>query len=269
MTYETPAPAMIDTTAPHSARVWNYWLGGKDWYPVDKETGDRVAALYPDIVLLARAAREFLKNAVRYLAVEEGIRQFLDIGTGLPTAMNTHEAAQAAAPESRVVYVDNDPLVLAHARALLNSNPRGTTDYIHADLHDPGAIIDAARRTLDLSQPVAITLIAIMHHVDDYEQARQIVNTLVEAMPPGSHLALSHSTNVVNGKRSDDAVAQYNLFGRPRVTLRSLEEIGGFFDGLDILEPGLVSTTRWRPNLTEIGTLPVEVDQFCAVARKP
>jgi hypothetical protein len=269
MTYESPAPAVIDTTAPHSARVWNYWLGGKDWYPVDQETGDRVAALYPDIVLLARAAREFLKNAVRYLVAEEGIRQFLDIGTGLPTAMNTHEAAQVAAPESRVVYVDNDPLVLAHARALLTSNPRGATDYIHADLHNPAAIIDAARRTLDLSQPVAITLIAIMHHVEDYDQARLIVSSLMEALPPGSYLALSHSTNVVNGKRSDDAVGQYNRFGRPRVTLRSLEQIGGFFDGLEMLEPGLVSTTRWRPNPAEIGTLPVEVDQFCAVARKP
>jgi hypothetical protein len=268
MTDESPTPAVIDTTAPHSARVWNYWLGGKDWYPVDRETGDRVAALYPDIVLLARAAREFLKNAVRYLAVEEGVRQFLDIGTGLPTAMNTHEAAQAAAPESRVVYVDNDPLVLAHARALLNSNPRGTTDYIHADLHHPAAIIDAARRTLDLSQPVAITLIAIMHHVEDYDQARLVVNSLMEAVPPGSYLALSHSTNVVNGKRSDDAVEQYNRFGRPRVILRSLEQIGGFFDGLDVVEPGLVSTTRWRPNVAEIGSLPVEVDQFCAVARK-
>ena len=269
MNCESPAPAVIDTTAPHSARVWNYWLGGKDWYPVDKETGDRVAAVYPDIVLLARAAREFLKNAVRYLAAEEGIRQFLDIGTGLPTAMNTHEAAQAAAPESRIVYVDNDPLVLAHARALLNSNPGGTTDYIHADLHDPAAIIRAARRTLDISQPVAITLIAIMHHVEDYDEARLIVNTLMEAMPPGSYLALSHSTNVVNGARSDDAVAQYNQYGRPRVTLRSPEQIGRFFDGLDMLEPGLVSTTRWRPSIGEIGGLPVEVDQFCAVARKP
>jgi hypothetical protein len=269
MAYESPAPTVIDSTAPHSARVWNYWLGGKDWYPVDKETGDRVAELYPDIVLLARAAREFLKNAVRYLAVEEGIRQFLDIGTGLPTAMNTHEAAQAVAPESRVVYVDNDPLVLAHARALLNSNQQGSTDYIHADLHDPAAIIDAARRTLDFSQPVAITLIAIMHHVADYDQARLIVNTLMEAVPPGSYLALSHGTNVVKGKRSDDAVEQFNRFGRPRVTLRGLEQIGGFFDGLDMLEPGLVSTTRWRPNVAEIGTLPVEVDQFCAVARKP
>jgi hypothetical protein len=268
MTYKSPAQAAIDTSAPHSARVWNYWLGGKDWYPVDQLTGDRVADIYPDIVLLARAARGFLQNAVGYLAAEEGIRQFLDIGTGLPTAMNTHEVAQTLAPESRVVYVDNDPLVLAHARALLTSSPRGATDYLDANLHDPDAIIDAARKTLDLSRPVAITLIAIMHHVADYDEARAIVNRLMEAVPPGSYLALSHSTNVVDSG-SDAAVAQYNKFGKPPVTLRSLEQIGGFFDGLVMLEPGLVSTTRWRPNLAEVGGLPREVDQFCAVARKP
>jgi hypothetical protein len=269
MTDEAPATPAIDTSVSHSARVWNYWLGGKDWYTVDKQTGDRVAAVYPDIVLLARAAREFLKNAVRTLAVDEGIRQFLDVGTGLPTAMNTHEVAQAVAPESRIVYVDNDPLVLTHARALLTSHPDGATDYLHADLHQPGAIIDAARRTLDLSEPVAITLIAIMHHVADYNEALSIVGGLMEALPRGSYLVLSHSTNVINGARSDDAVAQWNKFGKPSVTLRSLDEIGGFFKGLDMLEPGLVSTTRWRPSVADIGELPDEVDQFCAVARKP
>jgi hypothetical protein len=269
MTTGTPAIPEIDTTVSHSARVWNYWLGGKDWYPVDKQTGDRVAAVYPDIVLLARAAREFLKSAVRVLAVEEGIRQFLDVGTGLPTAMNTHEVAQAVAPESRIVYVDNDPLVLTHARALLTSHPGGATDYLHADLHQPGAIIEAASRTLDFSQPVAVTLIAIMHHVDDYDEGRSIVDGLVGALPRGSYLAMSHSTNVINGARSDDAVAQWNRFGRPSVTLRSLDDIRGFFRGLDMLEPGLVSTTRWRPAVADIGGLPGEVDQFCAVARKP
>jgi hypothetical protein len=267
MTSNTP-DAPIDTSVPHSARVWNYWLGGKDWYPVDQQTGDRVAHIYPDIVLLARAARAFLQNAVSYLAAEEGIRQFLDVGTGLPTAMNTHEVAQTVAPESRVVYVDNDPLVLAHARALLTSSPQGATYYLDADLHEPDAIIDAARRTLDFSQPVGITLIAIMHHVADYDEARSIVNRLMEAVPPGSFLALSHSTNVID-PGSDAAVAQYNKFGKPTVTLRSLKQINGFFDDLDMLEPGLVSTTRWRPNPAEIGGLPRDVDQFCAVARKP
>jgi hypothetical protein len=267
MTDDSPGPA-IDTTVSHSARVWNYWLGGKDNYPVDQMTGDRVREHYPDIVDLARAARGFLVRAVRYLAGEAGVRQFLDIGTGLPTASNTHEVAQAVAPESRVVYVDNDPLVLAHARALLTSTPEGATDYIDADLQDPARIIEEAKRTLDFSQPVAISLIAIMHHITDYDQARSIVASLVSAVPPGSYLILSHSTNVVYGAKSDDAVAQWNKFGKPPVSLRSLEDIAGFFEGLEILEPGLVSTPRWRPDSTDIGGQPREVDQFCAVARK-
>jgi hypothetical protein len=183
--------------------------------------------------------------------------------------MNTHEVAQSVAPESRIVYVDNDPLVLTHARALLTSHPAGATDYLHADVRQPGAIIEAARRTLDFSQPVAITLIAIMHHVDDYGEALSIVDGLVDALPRGSYLALSHSTNVINGPRSDDAVAQWNKFGKPSVTLRGLDDIAGFFRGLQVLEPGLVSTTRWRPALADIGRLPDEVDQFCAVGRKP
>jgi hypothetical protein len=269
MTDDTTGVPAIDTSISHSARVWNYWLGGKDWYPVDKQTGDRVASVYPDIVALARASRDFLRNAVSFLAAEEGIRQFLDIGTGLPTALNTHEVAQAVAPESRIVYVDNDPLVLTHARALLTSDPAGATDYLHADLHQPAAIIDAARRTLDFGKPVAMTLIAIMHHVEDYDEARSIVDFLVAALPPGSYLALAHSTSAINGARSEEAVAQWNRFGKPSVTLRSPGDIAGFFHSLDMLEPGLVSTTRWRPAVADIGGLPAEVDQFCAVARKP
>jgi hypothetical protein len=268
MTDHSPGP-VIDTTTSHSARVWNYWLGGKDNYPVDQATGDKVREMYPDIVDLARAARGFLIRAVTYLAREEGVRQFLDIGTGLPTAMNTHEVAQAVAPESRVVYVDNDPLVLAHARALLASSPQGATDYIDADVHDPDTIIGEAKRTLDFSRPVAISLIAIVHHITDYRQARAIVGRLVEAVPPGSYLILSHSTNVVYGDKSDAAVGRWNQFGKPPVTLRSLEEISGFFEGLEVLEPGLVSTPRWRPDPADIGGQPREVDQFCAVARKP
>jgi len=248
MTYKSPAPATIDTTAPHSARVWNYWLGGKDWYPVDQETGDRVAALYPDIVLLARAAREFLKNAVRYLAVEEGIRQFLDIGTGLPTAMNTHEAAQAVVPESRVVYVDNDPLVLAHARALLTSNPRGATDYIHADLHDPAAIIDAARRTLDLSQPVAITLIALLHAIPDADNPHEIVAGLLDAVPAGSYLAISHGAADLLGQELAQNIDE-SWKGRlqQQFTWRSREQVARFFADTDLVEPGLVPVEEWRP----------------------
>ena len=258
-----------DVTVSHSARVWNYWLGGKDNYQVDRVTGDRVAELYPDIVLLARAARGFLGRAVGYLATDAGIRQFLDIGTGLPTASNTHEIAQSIAPEARVVYVDNDPVVLAHARALLTSSPQGATDYIDADLRDTGTILREAARTLDFTQPVAITLMAILHHISDYDQARLIVNRLIGAVPSGSYLAIAHSTNVIYGAASDEAVGRWNKFGKPPVTLRSPDQIAGFFDGLELLPPGIVSTTRWRPDRANIGGETREVDQFCGVGRKP
>jgi hypothetical protein len=263
------APPKIDTSVPHSARVWNYWLGGKDHYPVDRELGARVAEMYPDIVPLARNARYFLTRSVRYLAGEAGIYQFLDIGTGLPTASNTHQVAQSVAPQSRVVYVDNDPLVLAHARALLTSSPEGSCDYIDADLRDPGKILREAARTLDFTEPVAITLIAILHHITGYDEARSIVKRLVDAVPSGSYLVITHSTNVIYGAESDQAVARWNQFGKPPLTLRSLEQITGFFDGLELLEPGLVSTPRWRPDATDIAGDLRDVDQFCAVGRKP
>jgi hypothetical protein len=267
MTDDSPAP-LIDTTVSHSARVWNYWLGGKDNYAVDRMAGDKVAEMYPDIVLLARAARGFLTRAVRFLAGEAGIRQFLDIGTGLPTASNTHQVAQTIAPQSRIAYVDNDPLVLAHARALLTSSPEGACDYIDADLRDPGTILAEASRTLDFTQPVAITMIAILHHITDYDEARSIVNRLMEAVPSGSYLVISHSTNVIYGARSDEAVGRWNKFGKPPVILRSPAQIAGFLDGLELLEPGLVSTPRWRPDPVDIGGEPQEVDQFGAIARK-
>jgi hypothetical protein len=269
VTDDSPA-SLIDTTVSHSARVWNYWLGGKDHYPVDREVGERVAEMYPDIVLLARAARGFLTRAVQYLAGEAGIRQFLDVGTGLPTVNNTHEVAQSIAPESRVVYADNDPLVLAHARALLTSSQEGATDYVDADLRNPGKILQEAARTLDLSEPVAITLIAILHHITDFDEARSIVTTLMEAVPSGSYLVVSHSTNVIYGATSDEAVARWNKFGKPPVILRSPEQITQLFDGLEVLRPGVVSTPRWRPDVADIGAGSTrDVDQFCAVGRKP
>ena len=268
MADDSPVP-LLDTTVSHSARVWNYWLGGKDNFEVDRVTGDKVAELYPDIVLLARAARGFLGRSVSYLAGQAGIRQFLDIGTGLPTASNTHEIAQSIAPEARVVYVDNDPVVLSHARALLHSNPHGATDYLDVSLTDTGTIVREASRTLDFRQPVAITLIAILHHVGDYDEARSIVTRLLEAVPSGSYLAIAHSTNVIHGAASDEAVARWNKFGKPPVTLRSPAQISGFFDGLELLEPGVVSTTRWRACDADIGSEVREVDQFCGVGRKP
>ena len=266
----TPSqPPELNTDVPHSARVWNHWLGGKDNYPVDRDTGDRVAERYPDIVTIARAARRFLGRAVTYLAADEGIRQFLDIGTGLPTADNTHQIAQRVAPESRIVYVDNDPLVLAHARALLTSSDEGKTAYLDADLRDPDAILTGAAKTLDFDQPVAITLIAILHHIDDYDEAREIVRRLTDPLVSGSYLVVSHSTNAIGGKASDEAVARYNQFGRPPVTLRSVDQITGLFDGLELLPPGVVSTPRWRPDVSAVDGEPAEIDQFCGVARKP
>jgi hypothetical protein len=259
----------LDTTVSHSARIWNYWLGGKDNYAVDRQAGDKVAAMLPSIVAQARADRAFLGRAVRYLAGEAGIRQFLDIGTGLPTADNTHQVAQRAAPESRIVYADNDPLVLVHARALLASTPEGVCDYVDGDLHDPGTILAQAGRTLDFSQPVGLMLLGILHHISDTSDAYSIVRRLVAALAPGSFVAINHSTSAVHGAAMEEAVRHWNQVGTPSMTLRTPQEITGFFDGLELLAPGVVSCSRWRPGPSPLGDQPDEVDEFCGVARKP
>ena len=259
----------LDTSVSHSARIWNYWLGGKDNYAVDREAGDKVAAMLPSIVAQARADRAFLGRAIRYLAGDEGIRQFLDIGTGLPTADNTHQVAQRVAPESRIVYADNDPMVLTHARALLTSTPGGACDYIDGDLREPEKILAQAARTLDFTKPVALMLLGILHHIPDTEQAYSIVRRLVAALAPGSFLAINHSTSAVHGAAMEEAVAHWNRVGTPSMTLRTPEQIAAFFTGLDLLPPGVVSCSRWRPDLTPAGGQPVEVDEFCGVARKP
>ena len=259
----------FDTTVSHSARIWNYWLGGKDNYAVDREAGDKVAAMLPSIVAQARADRAFLGRAIRYLAGEEGIRQFLDIGTGLPTADNTHEVAQRVAPEARIVYADNDPLVLTHARALLTSTPEGACDYVEGDLREPDKILAQAARTLDFAKPVALMLLGILHHIPDTGRAYSIVRHLVTALAPGSFLAINHSTSAVHGAAMEEAVAHWNKVGTPSMTLRTPQQITRFFDGLDLLPPGVVSCSRWRPDLTPEGGLPAEVDEFCGVARKP
>jgi hypothetical protein len=262
------APPKIDTTVPHSARIWNYWLGGKDNDPVDRAAGDQYRDIYPEIVEVARASRQFLTRAVRYLAGEARIRQFLDIGTGLPTADNTHEVAQRVAPACRVVYVDNDPLVLTHARALLASTPQGVTDYIDADLRDPDKILDAAR-TLDFTQPIALTLIGIVGHVGDDDEARSIVRRLLQAVPSGSYLAVCDGTNVIS-KAGVEAQQRYNQSGAVPYHLRSPEQIAGLFNGLELVDPGVVSCPRWRPDPADAGGgLPTEVDAFGGVGRKP
>jgi hypothetical protein len=259
-----PSPE-IDTTVPHSARIWNYWLGGKDNYPADREAGAAFCEIFPGIVDVARAVRHFLARSVRHLAGEAGIRQFLDIGTGLPTVDNTHEIAQRVAPESRIVYVDNDPLVLTHARALLTSSPQGVTDYIDADVRDPGVILEAAARTLDFDRPVALMLLGIMAHVGSEDEVRSILGRLLDGLPPGSHLVLSDGANT--DKVREEAHRRYNAGGAVPYVLRSPEQIAGFFDGLELLEPGVVSVTRWRPEPGAFG-LPAEVSTFGGVARK-
>ena len=257
----------IDTTVSHSARIWDYWLSGKDNYAVDREVGDRIEEMLPDIVRQAREDRLFLGRVVRYLAGEAGIRQFLDIGTGLPTADNTHQVAQSVAPESKIVYVDNDPLVLAHARALLTSTPEGVTDYIHADMHDPETIIAGAGRTLDFGQPIAITMLGVLWHVMDDDEAYAIINRLVQAMPSGSYLALNHPTLEVTGEKMATAIRYWNEYGTPPGTHRTPDQLARFFDGMDLVEPGVVSITRWRPEATD--GEPEEIDQFGGVGRKP
>jgi len=260
-------PIEINTGFPHTARVWNYWLGGKDNFPADREAGDEVRALIPEIVDSARADRAFLGRVVRYLAGEEGIRQFLDVGTGIPTANNTHEVAQAAAPESRIVYVDNDPIVLAHARALLTSSPQGVTDYIDADARDTDKILLAAAKTLDFGQPVALMLLGILNHIVDDDEAHAIVNRLLDAVPSGSYLVVGHPTKEVHGEAMAEAMRLWNERGGTPIRDRSRQELARFFDRLELLEPGVVSCSRWRPDPADAD--PVEVSEFCAVGRKP
>ena len=258
----------VDSTVPSAARVWNYWLGGKDYYVVDSEVGDRILEAIPDMRNMARAVRGFLNRVVTHLAADKGIRQFLDVGTGLPTANNTHQVAQRAAPESRIVYVDNDPLVLAHARALLVGTPEGATDYISADVGETGKILHEAARTLDFTQPVALMLLGIICFVPDNTQAYAAVNRLVNALPSGSFLVLSHPTNAIHGAASDRAEQLWNQTSEVKILFRSPEEIGRFLHGLEVLEPGIVSVSQWRPAPTDLGvTHPV--DEFCGVGHKP
>jgi hypothetical protein len=253
----------VDVSRPSSARVWNYLLEGKDNFAVDRELGDALRSANPGIVAVARAQRRFLIQAVTLFAGEAGIRQFLDIGTGLPTADNTHEVAQRVAPESRIVYVDNDPLVLVHARALLTSSSEGETAYVDSNVEDPERILSEAARTLDFSKPVALTMIGILGNVADYAEARSIVERLLGAVPSGSYLAVSDGTSTSAQSVESQRVAKQG--GHP-YNLRTPEEIGGYFEGLELLEPGVVSTSLWRP---QPGTEPEVLDVYCAVGRKP
>jgi O-methyltransferase involved in polyketide biosynthesis len=248
--------------------MWNYWLGGKDNFTIDREVGDQVAAVHPGIREVARASRACLGRMVGYLTAEEGIRQFLDIGTGLPVAGNTHEVAQQIAPDSKVVYVDNDPMVLTHARALLTSDPRGACGYIDCDVRDTDRILAEAAAILDFTRPVALILFGVMGNVTDGEEAAAIVRRLVDALAPGSFMALNDGTGQVDRQGREEALKIAAEQGSDPYMARTPEQIAGFFTGLELLDPGVVSTSRWRPGATPFGP-PSEVDATCGLARKP
>ena len=237
----------IDTSVAHIARVYDYWLGGKDNFAADREAGDEAIEAYPGLVSSVRANRAFLARTVRYLAGEAGIRQFLDVGTGIPSASNTHEVAQALAPETHVVYADNDPMVLAHARALLRSAPEGATAYLDADVRDPAEILHAAAGLLDLSRPVAVMLVAILHFVSDDEHPQEIVSRLMADLPPGSSLTISHVPSDMHASAMKDMGDRLNRLLAQRSTYRSKEQVTRFFDGLDLVPPGVVPIQEWRP----------------------
>jgi hypothetical protein len=259
------APA-FDTSVANQARMYDYLLGGKDNYAADREAVEAGLKVWPDLVFTARANRAFLGRAVRYLTGEAGIRQFLDIGTGIPTAGNTHQVAQEIAPETQVVYVDYDPIVLAHARALLTSHQAGATDYIHADLRDTPAILRHASQLLDFTRPVAVTLLAILHAIPDSDDPHSIVATLMDAVPSCSYLVISQMALDLLGQETEDGLEHMqDQMMRKRFTSRTREQVARFFTGTDLVAPGLVRAEEWRP---APGTPAGKSALWCAVGRK-
>ena len=257
----------IDTSVAHPARVYDYWLGGKDNFAADREAAERVLAVSPGLRWRIQANRRFLARAVRYLAEEAGIRQFLDIGTGIPSANNTHQVAQEVAPDARIVYVDNDPIVLSHARALLTSGPQGETQYVHGDVREPGPIIESAAETLDFGQPVALMLIGVLHLIQDSEDPWGLVAWLMAQLPAGSYLAISHPAIDI-GPGQAEAQRRYNERVSTPQTLRDRDQVARFFEGLELVEPGLVYVHAWRPG--EFDTAPEDATSaWGGVARKP
>ena len=267
MTGQTPIE--IDTSKPHPARMYDWYLGGKDNYPVDEEMGRQMLALDPRVPVMARVNRAFMHRATRWLA-QNGVRQFLDIGTGIPTEPNLHQIAQAVAPDARVVYCDNDPIVLAHAAALLRSSDTGVTEYLQADVRDPDAILDGARKILDFDRPVALSLVALLHFVSDADGAHTLVGRLLSELPSGSYLMVTHATADFTPEESAAAIEKLKAVG-VTLALRSREEFSRFFDGLDLVEPGVSVVHRWHPELGE--PVPGQDDGvipgYGAVARKP
>ena len=261
----------IDSTVPHPARRYNYWLGGKDNFAADRASGDELEAAFPNVRKGALANRAFLQRATRHLAARAGIRQFLDIGTGLPTADNTHEVAQAVAPESRIVYVDNDPLVMVHARALLTTSPQGRTAYIEADLKEPARILGdrTLRETLDLDQPVGLMLIAVLHFIHGHGAALPIVRDLLDALPSGSYLVATHATSDFGTPEQQELYRQMIEQGRSDVWTRTREEFAELFGGLELIGPGVVPASEWHPQPGDPAFANNEVNVWAGVGRKP
>jgi len=257
----------FDTTVAHVARVYNYWLGGKDNFAADRAAGEQAIKAFPEIGLSARSNRAFLARTVRFLAGETGIRQFLDVGTGIPSANNTHEVAQSLAPTARIVYVDNDPIVLTHARALLTSDPAGATDYIDADLRDPRGILAGAERLLDFGRPVAVMLMAVLQHLDDEDDPYRVTQTLLEPLAPGSYLALSHPAKDINAEAMARMAESLNKMMAEKVTFRDHAAVARFFDGLELVDPGMVQASKWRPISEAEAASPAAL--WAGVARKP
>jgi hypothetical protein len=261
----------IDTTKPHPARMYDYFLGGKNNFAADRETAEKALQSWGTVRTAARENRAFLGRVVRYLVAEAGIRQFLDVGTGLPSANNVHEVAQGLAPSCRVVYVDSDPIVLAHARALLTSSAEGKTAYIHADLRDPERILGdlATQETLDFTKPVALMLVAVLHFVPDADEPRRILRTLLDALPSGSYLAASHVSAEHDPDRLAGAGRAYQEQGLTG-QIRTAEEFADLaFPGLEMVDPGVVLVSDWRPEDTGPRPLAPEVNTYGGVARKP
>ncbi|MBQ1080548.1 SAM-dependent methyltransferase [Nocardiopsis sp. B62] len=264
---ESSAPEGVDVTTPHSARVWNYWLGGEDNYPVDRELGDQILGIHPGIAVDARAGRAFLVRAVTHLAREEGVRQFLDVGTGLPTHRNIHEIAQSVAPDARIVHVDNDPLVLAHARVLLRGTEEGATAFVDHDLRDTGRVLARAGELLDLDQPVGLSVIGTLGHLPTLEEAAGVVRSYLAGLPSGSFLVVADAVLPDEGSAAE-ALDEWNREAALAYRGHTPAEFASYFDGLELLDPGVGPTPLWRPEPGEVGRTP-DTDMYGAVARKP
>jgi hypothetical protein len=262
------SPVEIDTSRPHPARMYDWYLGGKDNYPVDEAMGRQMLALDPRVPVMARVNRAFMHRAIRWLA-QQGVRQFLDIGTGIPTEPNLHQIAQRIAPDARVVYCDNDPIVLAHAAALLRGTPQGVTEYLMADVRDPATILDAAGKLLDLDRPVALSLVALLHFISDADGAHELVERFLTGLPSGSYLMMTHATADFTPEESAAATEKLKAAG-VTLALRSREQFARFFTGLDLVEPGVEVVHKWHPELGE--PVPGQDDGiipgYGAVARK-